>query len=757
MNMPAETLPCSNCRAPVDPLRAPRVAHFSDRFRYFCSAECEAEYRASEPGRAQTALRLEEHPEARLPAFDEQDVSTLESAPPITPNEDDLRPTEALVEFEPSEDGAGEQHSSFTEEVPVETSPPVDAGTLLLSLSALGALLSLVLSLTGSSDLSLAARLVIASVATAALVAECAIGHRSPTELHPLATLCAPVGAVAAAIVLRLAEEREAESAVGLSGVITLCSALSLLLVRRARRPLEQERLSLRAALDRPARRIDAGGEINLAQAADLRPGEEIVVQAGDVLPVDATVTAGNAKVLPWFGAKTQLERREGDSVVAGASVLEGTLRVIVGWAGYDRAWMRLTHDPRRRADLHGKPARLGRSLAEKAAPFVAGFAALLAFAGSGSSPGVLLLGLASFAALAQAGPAEIGALQLLRAVLAALRRGIAFRSAEALDRAGRVSSVAFCARGTLLLGEPEVTSIDALSGHDAQSVLSFAAGAENSADHPMAAAVLRAARARNIRPDAVRSPTPLPGLGITAVAGSGQALAVGSRALMLRERIGVASAEARISALEAMGRSVLLVALGGRLIGVIGLQDGLRAGARAAVQHVLDVGIEPILLSGDARDTCEALGRALDIDHLRPEVPPSERGDEVRRLRDGGAVVAVVGRTPNDDGALTAADVSVALSVAGSGASEWSVQLASDDVRDAAYSLRVAHEARREATLGLAVILAPALCGIVVAAFGFAPAALAPVATCVGTALALGRLRPRAVTAPAAGELSSG
>jgi P-type Cu+ transporter len=72
----------------------------------------------------------------------------------------------------------------------------------------------------------------------------------------------------------------------------------------------------------------------------------------------------------------------------------------------------------------------------------------------------------------------------------------------------------------------------------------------------------------------------------------------------------------------------------------VIGLQDGLRAGARAAVQHVMDVGVEPILLSGDARDTCEALGRALDIDHLRPEVPPSERGDEVRRLRDGGAVV---------------------------------------------------------------------------------------------------------------------
>ena len=105
--------------------------------------------------------------------------------------------------------------------------------------------------------------------------------------------------------------------------------------------------------------------------------------------------------------------------------------------------------------------------------------------------------------------------------------------------------------------------------------------------------------------------------------------------------------------------------------------------------------------------------------------------------------MVAVVGRTPNDDNALAAADVSVALSVAGSGASEWSVQLASDDVRDAAYSLRVAHQARREAQLGLALILAPAVCGIVVAAFGFTPNALAPSATCVGTAIAVSRLRP--------------
>jgi P-type E1-E2 ATPase len=184
------------------------------------------------------------------------------------------------------------------------------------------------------------------------------------------------------------------------------------------------------------------------------------------------------------------------------------------------------------------------------------------------------------------------------------------------------------------------------------------------------------------------------------------------------------------------------LVALGGRLVGLIGLQDGLRPGARAAVQHLLDVGVEPVLLSGDARETCEAIGRALDIDHLRPEIPPSERGDEIRRLADGGAIVAVVGRTPTDDGALAAADVSIALAAAGSSTAEWSVQLASDDVRDAAFAVRLAHDARREARLGLLLTLAPALVGTSLATLNLVPAPVAPLLALAGTLAALVRAR---------------
>ncbi|HMR74874.1 MAG TPA: hypothetical protein PKD61_07170, partial [Polyangiaceae bacterium] len=171
-------------------------------------------------------------------------------------------------------------------------------------------------------------------------------------------------------------------------------------------------------------------------------------------------------------------------------------------------------------------------------------------------------------------------------------------------------------------------------------------------------------------------------------------------------------------------------------------LQDGLRPGARAAVQHLLDVGIGPVLLSGDARGTCEAIGRALDVEHIRPEVLPAERGDEVARLSDGGAVVAVIGTSPGDDVALSAASVSVAIASAGGTSAEWSVQLASEDVRDAAIALRLAHEARRHARTGLGIALIPAALAALGVAFAVIPPALAPLLALAGASVAA--LRPR-------------
>src|SRR5439155_24980580 len=333
-------------------------------------------------------------------------------------------------------------------------------------------------------------------------------------------------------------------------------------------------------------------------------------------------------------------------------------------------------------------------------------------------------------------------ALVKARGQLHALEHGVVYKDAAAFDDAGRTDVAVVCSRGTVLMGEPEIVALEPLgpeaSRLEVGRLLSIAAGAETASTHPFAAAILRAARARGERPDNVRSATVHAGLGVTALASNGEHLVVGSRALLSQEKVSVALADARISALEAQGRSVLLVALAGKLVGLFALQDGLRSGGRAAVRRLLDARIEPVLLSGEARETCETLGRALDIEHIRPEVLPVDGGAEVRALGDGGHVIAVIGHPATDDGALGAADVSIAMCSAGATPGEWAVALASDDVRDAALALGVAHATRDRARIALALGVAPGIFALLTLAFGIAGLLIAPVAVALGTVLAL-------------------
>lgn len=724
-------VPCANCATPVDPLRAARVAIFHERFRYFCSPECRASYRADSAMTPLPLPRRRKTPATPLAAPDPAELRATE-----------LRHERALEIARLERDAFDAVDRPRSSEAPAgPSSEDTDVATLLLALAMVGGGLSVALVLLGGTSTALAARLVVVLVAAGALVAEYVMGDRDAAELHPGALLPGPVLSTLAALVARLAGHPRAASAITLAGVTVASAAAGVWLVGRARRLLVAERERLDQALDAPARRV-VGEEIAVTTATDLRPGEEIVLEPGDVAAADVTLSAGSAEVTPWLDADVTRTVTEGDPLVAGARVVSGRLRAVVTWSGRDRAWTRLTRDERRRADLHAPMARAGRLIAVRGAPIAALGTALAGLAAGWDGLGIALGACAAQSALAQAGLAEIGALHVVRTVLEALKRGVAFRTAAALDRAGRASAAVFCARGTLLLGEPEVTNIEALGASTSDGVLALAAGAEGGVLNPVASAVQRAARARGVRPDAVRSPTLHAGLGVTAVSGNGEPAVVGSRALMLRERVSVALAEGRITELEALGRTVLLVALGGRLLGLVALQDGLRPGARAAVQHLLDVEVEPVLLSGDTRETCEALARSLDVDHVRPEVLPSERGEVIRRLSDAGAVVAVIGRTPADDAALAAAEVSVALACAGSGTAEWNVQLASDDVRDAAHAVRIARLGRAEGRLGIWFAAAPALLGVIVVAFGAAPPIVAPLLSTAGAAVALLRLR---------------
>jgi P-type Cu+ transporter len=744
------TLPCAHCQSPVDPLRAARVAIFDDKFQYFCSAACREAYRPSErdpivtpkprvsrvteprarptPQVQVERAHLDAHHGSKLAlvAVGDELVENPLGRPPAPTNAPTAEPA---IDWQPSEDAAAVQGKA--------ASPAQDLGIALLVVALVGGILTIALLLTGDSSVVQSSRLVLAWISWGALVAYAATTRRDAVSLHPIVLLAGPTASVLLATVARFASQPDAGQLLSLSGLLFATTTAGLGWARRGRAQPEAERRLIATTLDVEATRV-VGEDTTRVSALDLRSGEEIVVGEGEIVPADGTIVAGTADIIPWVMAAETATIGEGAHIVAGARILRGRVRVVVSWTGSDRAWVRLALDERRRADLHTNTARMGRLIAERGAPIAAGACALLTFASDQSIWQIIASAIVGQSLFSSTVLSEIGAWWVSRTVHVAQRRGIAFRVPEAIDGASRVTAAVFCARGTLLLGEPEIASVEAFGSLNAERVLELAAGAQNIAVHPTATAVMRAARQRGIRPDAVRSPSYRPGLGVTAIASDGQPLVVGSRGLMLREHVSVALAEQKIGAFEAMGQTVLLVAIGGRLGGVIGLQDGLRPGARAAVQHLLDVGVEPILLSGDTRDTCEALGRALDIDHVRAEILPTERGDEIQRLADGGAVTAVIGRSPVDDSALANADVSVSLATAGSGSSEWQVQLATDDVRDAAFALRLAHRCRSETRIGLAATVGLSGLGSLLVALSIVPLAMAPALAFIGSAAAL-------------------
>jgi Cu+-exporting ATPase len=576
-----------------------------------------------------------------------------------------------------------------------------------------------------------AARVPLVVLSWLALLSRVVLMGRHPADPHVILVLAPTAGAVAAACWSSAVHDPHAAE-LAVFAALSCAAAIAVeVLVGRARCRVEAARARIERALDVRVRALQGDVRIDLP-ASEVRPGEQIVVEPGEVVGVDATVTAGEARVVPWLGATAELVRREGDPIFAGARVVSNGLRMTTTWSGHERAWVRLLSSRETRIDVASPTSKALRHTVERGAPLAAMVIGVAALAANATPVEILASMCAGAVAFGAKAACSLVALHFARAHLEALARGISYRDASAFERAAAANVAVLSARGTVLMGEPEIVAIEPVGAIDAERVLSLAAGAEAGFAHPFAAAVLRASERRGVRPDHVRNAAAYAGLGITAIASTGERLVVGGRALMLKEKIGVAVTDPNVSQLEAQGRSVLLVALDDRLVGMIALQDGLRPGARAAVQKLLDARIEPVLLSGEARDTCETIGHALDIEHVRPEVLPADRSAQVRALAEGGNVVAVIGHTVEDDGALGAADVAVAMGTAGSTSGDWAVVLASDDVRDAALALAIPHAARERARIAIALGALPGLVALLAIAFGLGSIVVVPIAAFV-------------------------
>ena len=748
------------------------MAVLEGRFRYFCHADCKQAYlraqgrpleedvaTAKPPEVARIADLVNGHPLPGRPVANGH--ASVPARAPIAMPPDTAPVRERAERAEPLRSPRATLHS---EARPARRAARADTRRssalpfIEASGVAMGALVPAIELLGAVAD-AVQVPLVVGSLA--ALVLRVALVRRDPADPHPAVVLAPAAGAVAAACWARAIHDPRALAVAVLAGLGCAVAIVVELLVTRARARVLVARERVERALDVRVRVIHGDDTIALS-ASEIRPGEQVVVEAGELVGVDAIVTAGEARVVPWLDAPVEVVRGEGDPVVAGARVVSERLRMTTTWSGRERAWVKLLSVPSARIDVAAPSARTLRHVIERGSPLAAGLVGVAAFAANATPVEILATMSAGAMAFGVKAVASLVGLHFARAHLEALASGITYKDPRAFERAAATNVAVLSARGTVLMGEPEIVAIDPTGSSarttdrkegDAEAdevarVLSLAAGAETASTHPFAAAILRAARTRGVRADHVRNATVHDGLGVTALASTGERLVVGGRAIMLEEKIGVAVADARITEFEAQGRSVLLVALGDRLVGLVALQDGLRPGARAAVQKLLDARIEPVLMSGEARDTCETIGRALDIEHVRPEVLPADRGSEVRALAEGGSVVAVIGHPSRDDGALGAADVAVAMGAAGSTPGEWAVALASDDVRDAAQAVAIPHATRERVRASIALGATPGVVALLAIAFGVAPLAIAPLAVLAGAVAAAVHARESATRA---------
>jgi P-type Cu+ transporter len=214
---------------------------------------------------------------------------------------------------------------------------------------------------------------------------------------------------------------------------------------------------------------------------------------------------------------------------------------------------------------------------------------------------------------------------------------------------------------GTLTEGQPRVTSIVAASRYDEAQVLRLAATLERASEHPLAAAILAAAKERSIAPGDVADFRSLTGKGVTGTS-AGQKAALGNRALLAELGIPPGSLDERAKSMEAEGQTVMFVAVDGAIAGIIGVADPVKSTAREAIERLHRGRVRIVMLTGDSRATAEAVARTLGIDEVIAGVLPDQKGAAIKRLQAEGHVVAMAGDGVNDAPALAQADVGIAM-----------------------------------------------------------------------------------------------
>ncbi|MCO5081344.1 MAG: cation-translocating P-type ATPase [Rhizobiaceae bacterium] len=392
--------------------------------------------------------------------------------------------------------------------------------------------------------------------------------------------------------------------------------------------------------------------------------GETVLVKAGQRIPVDGEVTEGAAAVseAAITGEPMPAEKAPGSRVHAGTIAENGLLRIRATNVGADTTLARIIQRVEEAQEEKAPSQRMIERFAQWYTPSIIGLA-VLAFAFTQDIRLALtLLVVGCPGALVISTPVSIVA-----GIGRAARSGILIKGGQHLESAGKIDTLALDKTGTLTEGKPRLATVIALNEMAEDELLRLAATAEAGSDHPLGRPIVEAGRQQG--------PLPTPetldehaGMGISARI-EGREVAAGNRRLMEKLAIPLGpEGEAALGQLLKAGQTPILVAADGRLIGLLGMSDMAREGAREAIARLRDIGIgRVVMLTGDQHGAAQAIASEVGIDEVHAGLMPEDKLELIRRMKAEGAHVAMVGDGINDAPALAAADTSIAMGAAGS------------------------------------------------------------------------------------------
>jgi Cd2+/Zn2+-exporting ATPase len=512
--------------------------------------------------------------------------------------------------------------------------------------------------------------------------------------------------------------------------------ALAQLLEARA---MDRARTSIRALMDlTPVEAlVRRGGREVRVSVDDLHIGEVVVVRPGEKIPLDGRVAAGRGFInqAPVTGESLPVEKAPGDEVFAGTINGRSAIEVTVERLRADSTVARIIHLVERAQAQRAPSQTFVERFARVYTPAVLILAAIVAvvppLAGAGAWStwiyrALVLLVISCPCALVISTPVSV-----VSALSAAARKGVLIKGGAHLERLATVQCVAFDKTGTLTRGTLKVVDVQPVGDASADDLLRLAASIESRSEHPIGRAILTHAELACIPLDRVTAFESLPGLGAQALVGDA-AVVLGSHRLL--EERGVCS-DALHATLEQQpqdGRTTVLVADGERALGIIAVADEIRESAADAVRLLRAQGIRHVaLLTGDQPAAAEALANAVGVDQVRAGLMPDDKVREVADLRRRFGALAMVGDGVNDAPALAAADVGIAMGVAGTDAAleTADVALMSDELLRLPYALRLSRAALRNIRANIAFSIALKAAFLVMAIFGVATLWMAVVA----------------------------